>query len=520
MVSDQFSDALDEMDVDTLPAPVTTLDTCERSIRRRSLPPLPSTAELSEGESSQRGRVATTGRKRKTSVLSQLTRETKLAKERGSPAPSSSRPKRLPFADLANYDDILCDLLVDSLHLGFKTHKMNGDFYCPDASPHGGVDVLDAPRKTPGLEREQSDTEAVAAAVIDIVRRYVIDEKRLDLAAQALLTCITIPEDGFKSFGTMSEALQRSFQVFVPFFRGKTPEQLQDFTDHAGRYFGMYHPAAGYEVAQTNRYGSSGKVEACLRATRTFAVGDEMRYCTGVIAELDQSEEAYLTDRDFSVMFLTKKECSCLFLGPARFMNHDCDPNAKFIILSLKRNLIGFKVLKPIEVGDEITTFYGENYFGENNKECLCGTCERLHKGAFTRHDALREILPDGEYELPMIAKLRKNSARSHTWSFEQNFDSGTDSADKKKDKDDANVPKCATCNEGLLALNATPETDCQRCMRHGEIFGVRWPNRKGIRRSTTTNALEEANVNSSTEDSVTGNTTSMSDVENTEGEA
>lgn len=42
-----------------------------------------------------------------------------------------------------------------------------------------------------------------------------------------------------------------------------------------------------------------------------------------------------------------------------------------------RANLICFKVIKDIKVGDEITTFYGDNYFGEDNKECLCETCER-----------------------------------------------------------------------------------------------------------------------------------------------
>lgn len=137
-------------------------------------------------------------------------------------------------------------------------------------------------------------------------------------------------------------------------------------------------PNAGYEVGDTRRYGSNGRrVEACLVATKDWQVGDEMRLLTGMIACLDPKDDAELKkgNRDFSVMWSTRKNCSCLFLGPARFANHDCDSNCKFI--SLGQNSITFKVLKNIKCGEEITVYYGKHYFGENNCECRCITCEK-----------------------------------------------------------------------------------------------------------------------------------------------
>lgn len=63
-----------------------------------------------------------------------------------------------------------------------------------------------------------------------------------------------------------------------------------------------------------------------------------------------------------------------LFMGPARFANHDCGANAKLVITS--QATIDIVAVRHIEVGEEITVTYGESYFGEDNSECLCQTCE------------------------------------------------------------------------------------------------------------------------------------------------
>lgn len=107
----------------------------------------------------------------------------------------------------------------------------------------------------------------------------------------------------------------------------------------------MYLPNAGYEISRTYRYTNSGKAEACIVATRQWKTGDEMHACSGLIAELTDEEEQWLKDRDFSVMFSVKANCMCLFLGPARFVNHDCRPNCKVCSLLFAVNVGQFLFL-------------------------------------------------------------------------------------------------------------------------------------------------------------------------------
>ncbi|KAI9095837.1 hypothetical protein DFS34DRAFT_164391 [Phlyctochytrium arcticum] len=380
---------------------------------------------------------------------------------------------------------------------------MNGSYYADISEGNSATSTSleagsDTSRSKPLIDRKRIDSSALASLVVDIVRDYILEDKDLDEGAAAMVRCFT-GNTTYKSHGASTSAIRRSFQAFRRFFEGRTSEQWDDFQDHAKRYLAMYHPNAGFEITQTTRYKSSGKVEACIISTREFQAGDEVRYCTGVIAELDRDDEAYLLNRDFSVMFSTKRDCNCLFLGPARFVNHDCDPNCKFFIRNGRANLIGFKVLREIKVGDELTTFYGADYFGEGNCECLCETCERLQRGGFTLSDSLGGVLGDDEYEKPMVAKLRRNQARTQTWSYYRNVFAGIDFGDgtaKGKSSTPAaeeSIPKCSNCRGEVwqfcevkktihaVLTPASPgeQLQCHRCTRHTRIYGTKWPVRK-----------------------------------------
>lgn len=243
----------------------------------------------------------------------------------------------MDFSVLSRYDDILADYFVDNLYLWYNTLRMNGDFVGTNVDKREAVEIL---------------------------REHVIfgqnSSASLKSAVEAFL-------------------LTSYFQEYTKNFESK---QLVEFNQHMKRYLIMYRHNAGFEVGSTTRY--TGKPEACLIATKAWNTGEQVTCCLGSIAALSEQDDLKLKSegRDFSVMVSTRKKCSCLFLGPARFMNHDCDSNCEFILIG--QNAITFRVVKDIMVGEEMTVFYADHYFGEGNCECMCVSCERMQEGHFS----------------------------------------------------------------------------------------------------------------------------------------
>jgi histone-lysine N-methyltransferase SUV420H len=155
----------------------------------------------------------------------------------------------------------------------------------------------------------------------------------------------------------------------------KDEKDQEQFKRHLRRYVNIYLPDCPFEVTTTNRYMIT-EHEASITARKDINPREEIKYLTGVQVAMteEQEQKLELARKDFSLVISSRKKTRSLFLGPARFANHDCDANAR---LSTK-GYDGMQIVaaKPIEAGDEITVSYGEDYFGENNEECLCKTCE------------------------------------------------------------------------------------------------------------------------------------------------
>lgn len=199
----------------------------------------------------------------------------------------------------------------------------------------------------------------------------------------------------------------------------KTEKQEEDFLRHLRRYINMYLPDCPFEVSSTNRY-TLVTHEAAVTARKRIKKGETIKYLCGiqVIMTKDEEEEINSRKRDFSIVLSSRNKCAMLFLGPARFANHDCAPNARLMTTGFN----GMEVIaaRDIEVGDEITVSYGTQYFGEDNCECLCKSCEdACRNGWQAAEDAGSEIptvksiesapVPKGPYRFRTRTRLGSN---------------------------------------------------------------------------------------------------------------
>lgn len=210
--------------------------------------------------------------------------------------------------------------------------------------------------------------------------------------------------------------------------------------------------------------------------------------------------------RDFSVIRSARKACSQLLLGPARFVNHDCNPNCEFYRLG-HSNMI-FKCLRDIGLNEEITTFYGENYFEASNSECMCLTCEERGHGIFVAFTQAGKEDPPAETHdrtsdesiSDQKSKRRVSLRKGRSPPPPPQPAPKTTLTIKRKGKeerktfnhtitlreDDGDVfphpgPKftCVTCGEPSWAFAEwwTPD-ECRRCEHHFRIFKADWPGR------------------------------------------
>ncbi|KAK2002364.1 histone-lysine N-methyltransferase SET9 [Colletotrichum falcatum] len=254
----------------------------------------------------------------------------------GSAAKKQKQKQTLTLAQLASYDDFLTDALVDHVFY-WTTIPKNRNSYHPSR----------------GLREED---------ITRIIQEEIIVKKDLESAERKLLAT-----DGFRKF----------------FVALKTDKAKDDFKRHMRRYTQVYLPDCPFEVNSTNRYTIVSH-EAAITARRFIRRNETVKYLAGTQVNISPEEEREMTARkkDFSIIISARSKCASLFMGPARFANHDCRANAK--LMTTSSATIEIIATRNIDVGEEITVTYAENYFGEDNCECLCKTCENQCTNGWT----------------------------------------------------------------------------------------------------------------------------------------
>ncbi|OLY77834.1 Histone-lysine N-methyltransferase set9 [Smittium mucronatum] len=313
----------------------------------------------------------------------------------------------IDWVTLAQFDDILGELLLDSTGLPFKTRKIFSD-----------------------KERISSNVN-----MFDLIKRVCSLDLGIDDAVEMI-----------KKIDSVAKLLD-----------SKKKSQINEFNSHAKIYLSIYLPDVGFEISETKRYMEvTRQVEGCVIALQDFQKHQVIKYCTGSIAKLADADVKNLEKEssDFSVIWWDKIKKMCLLLGPVRFVN--------FTILS--SGAITFQATRDISVGEELLTSYGSNYFGIGNRECMCFTCESFGRGRYSEARIAADNLgynPDG--------KMITRSTYKH-------FPTSDISSIKSL---------CTNCkilsadnDEGIFHEKGFSTDNCNRCIRHFNLYNDCWPYR------------------------------------------
>ncbi|KAM7212174.1 histone-lysine N-methyltransferase set-9 [Rhypophila decipiens] len=267
------------------------------------------------------------------------------------PRPNVQAGKKQPLtlAQLSSYDDILTDALIDHVFYWTVVPK-NRNLYRPS--------------------RAVTEEE-----ISKIIQAHLAVDPDLAIAEEKLLATT-----GFKRYINSL----------------KTPKEKDDFKAHLRRYMSIYLPDCPFEVNATNRYTIVSR-EASITARKFIKRNETIKYLSGIQVVITPEEEAEMSLRkkDFSLVVSSRSKSTSLFMGPARLCNHDCDANARLIT----RGQAGIEIIacRDIEVGEEITVTYGDSYFGEENCECLCQTCEDNLVNGWKPEDGTVSVKPSIE---------------------------------------------------------------------------------------------------------------------------
>lgn len=312
-----------------------------------------------------------------------------------------SRKAALTLAQLANYDDLITDILVDRVSSAVL------------APPHvlGMPDCRDQTYFWTTIRKNRARYSACRGMkeedIPNILRETVIEHGDIAKAVRQILSLVGV---------------KRAYE------RLGSKEEQDHFRDHLVRYLAPYLPECPWEVSTTNRYTIDNQ-EAAVFARQNITQHSKIEYLVGIQVPISPEEEKNLdlTRRDFSIVRSARRKTSYLFLGPARFANHDCDANAR--LTTAASSAMHVIATKDIARGEEITVTYGEQFFGRDNCECLCATCEKLGRNGWNpdyahSSDDSEESEEDAESERGRSASKSMSNSRAQSHASNSRADS------------------------------------------------------------------------------------------------
>lgn len=313
--------------------------------------------------------------------------------------------------EYARIDDFLCSWFIDGVYYWGKTRKFGPDF-----------------------------RDVSKGSVSSLLKKHI---------------CLSEQCDHRQALGKFMSRLNiRQFLATLP----DDTKLLAEFERHASRYIQMYNPQCAFSIDVTDRYSMlkpGAAAESCVIARKHISAGSEIKYLTAILVPFSELEKEALGHecgpvRDFSVVNSSRLAKTCLLLGPARFVNHSCDANAKFLPISSRMTIVA---IKDIPIGQQITVEYSKNYFGLENSECLCLECSPLEENAAM--EQLKFRLPDDspaymKYQMqfylePFVTKLPTSL--------------------------------CDNCGLPFIKSTCPPKCiHCPRCHRHAQLYNALWP--------------------------------------------
>ena len=124
------------------------------------------------------------------------------------------------------------------------------------------------------------------------------------------------------------------------------------------------------------KYHEEDKTEFCVLACKDIPSNTIIAGLDGYFADAPENAPRFsIFARQIKPRSGNTKEQ--IMLGPASFINHSCEPNATYECGGPSRSetILRVKTLKKIELGREILVSYSDDYFGPENRDCLCTPC-------------------------------------------------------------------------------------------------------------------------------------------------